>query len=582
MLVWLKGQCSVRSPESPTPSFSIAVPPGIISNIAPTSPLFDPARQPCFAPTVPPSQSSAKEAPSSQPPLVQFNLLMPTLYLSYPTPCYLSPSMSGTAIILCPTVQVIDSLFVKVTTSCAPAQLLPYLKAAYPELHITTLDCRHCDVSKMHRQPFPGSFPVVENILDCIHMDLCGPITPASRGGNKYFLKIIDGHSKFRFIYPMPRKSDTFSHFVTFLNHAENLTGRTLKSVVSNNGGEFVNHQFMALYNSRGIVHHTTTPYTPQQNPFAECGNCTTVGKARALLLKAGMSLAWWGEAVTTSVYLENRSPDSSIGMKTPYELWHATCPDSSEDCFYEINEEVPQDSPIADDNLPPLPIDPNPVKGYAYVPHYDKAPRDISSDLDPANIIEGSRQHRANAVTLPPTHRAFVIIGKPALAKDPKTYTQAMRCLDRNEWLMAVEVEINNIRRHKVWVVAPMKTGTRLLDTVWAFKRKYNTNGELLKYKARFCVRGFRQIEGINYEDTFAPTGRLASLRTLLGITAAHNFQVKQMDVRCAFLNGVPDEDIYLKVLDGVDIEVPHGHGLKLQKSLYSLKKVPGAGIKR
>jgi hypothetical protein len=100
--------------------------------------------------------------------------------------------------------------------------------------------------------------------------------------------------------------------------------------------------------------------------------------------------------------------------------------------------------------------------------------------------------------------------------------------------------------------------------------------DGELLKYKARLCVQGFCQIEGIDYEDTFAPTGRLASLRTLLGIAAANNFQVEQMDVRCAFLKGVPKEEIFLKVPDGVDIDVPHGHGLKLQKLLYGLKQSP------
>jgi hypothetical protein len=82
---------------------------------------------------------------------------------------------------------------------------LPYLKAAYPNLHITSLDFHVCNVSKMHWQPFPGSFPLVKHLLDRIHMDICGPITPASQEGNIYFLKIIDSHSKFRFIYPITR-----------------------------------------------------------------------------------------------------------------------------------------------------------------------------------------------------------------------------------------------------------------------------------------------------------------------------------------------------------------------------------------
>jgi hypothetical protein len=150
---------------------------------------------------------------------------------------------------------------------------LPYLKAAYPTLAIKELQCDNCDLSKMHQQPFSGHFPQAEVLLNCIHMDLCGPITPATRGGNRYFLKIIDGHSKFRFIFPMPSKSDTFCHFITFLNRAETFTGQKLKSVVSDNGGEFVNKRFFDLFRQKGITHHTTAPYTPQQNPFAERGN---------------------------------------------------------------------------------------------------------------------------------------------------------------------------------------------------------------------------------------------------------------------------------------------------------------------
>jgi hypothetical protein len=88
--------------------------------------------------------------------------------------------------------------------------------------------------------------------------------------------------------------------------------------------------------------------------------------------------------------------------------------------------------------------------------------------------------------------------------------------------------------------------------------------------------VRGFRQIEGVDYGATFAPTGRLATLRVLLGLAAARGYEVEQMDVRCAFLNGIPDEEIFIKVPDGVDIEVPPGYGLKLQKSLYGLKQSP------
>lgn len=541
---------------------------------------------------------------------------------------------------------------------------LPYLKRAYPDLHLKHLACPDCDLAKMHRLPFQGSFPTFQAALDCIHMDLCGPITPASKGGNRYFLKILDGHTKYRFIFPMRCKSDTFHHFEAFLNQAETSSGRKLKRVVSDNGGEFCNHRFVEFFRGRGIQHITSAPYTPQQNPFAERGNRTTIEKARALLSTSGLSLDWWGEAVQLSVFLENRSPDSSLDYATPYEKWHGSKPDLSrlvpfgcravvyqsrkdsgskmappgiEGIFinydghhhsYKIwipdsdklvithhvlftpsvfpqksvtlqessppfinfniidedivapERELPEisddgepiqeaglSSPSPQPSPPPSPAPPiaSNKKGYAYVPHFDKAPNNISSSIDPANIIEGSRRHRA-----------MVIVGEPSSTKDPKNYGEILGRIDENEWLMAIEVELGNMKRHEVWVVAPKTPGTRELDTVWVFKRKFDADGELLKYKARLCVRGFRQIEGIDYNSTFAPTGRLATLRTILGIAAVLDFDIQQMDVKCAFLNGVPEEDLFIKVPDGLGIDLPPGHGLKLQRSLYGLKQSP------
>jgi hypothetical protein len=182
----------------------------------------------------------------------------------------------------------------------------------------------------MHWLPFSGLFPGVTKPLECINMDLCGPITPLSCGGNWYFLKIIDGFSKYCFIFPMKNKLDTYDLFVDFLAKAENSVGHKLISLVSDNSGDFVNKRFANFFSSRGVQHLTLAPYTPQQNPFAECGNQTTVERSRAMLATAGLLLSWWGEAVTTSVYLENWSPDSSIKFNSPYELWHGSPPDLS------------------------------------------------------------------------------------------------------------------------------------------------------------------------------------------------------------------------------------------------------------
>jgi hypothetical protein len=159
--------------------------------------------------------------------------------------------------------------------------------------------------------------------------------------------------------------------------------------------------------------------------------------------------------------------------------------------------------------------------------------------------------------------------VGEPTSLKDPKTYGDILGRQDEEHWLMAVEVELNNIRRHEVWVVAPLTPRAKPLNTTWVFKQKFDADGELLKYKACLCVRGFWQIEGIDYDATFAPTGRLSTLCVILGLAAVHDYDIQQMDVKCAFLNGIPNEDLFIKVPEGVGVELPPGHGLKLQKSL-------------
>ncbi|PLW25075.1 hypothetical protein PCASD_25631 [Puccinia coronata f. sp. avenae] len=214
-----------------------------------------------------------------------------------------------------------------------------------------------------------------------------------------------------------------------------------------------------------------------------------------------------------------------------------------------------------------------HPTKGYAYVPPFNKAPKDINSDINTSNIVEGPRRRKAPVIH---QHQANLIVGEPASLKDPHTYGEILGRLDELRWLMAIEFKLNNISQHKVWVVAPLTPGCKPLDNTWVFKQKFDADGELLKYKAPLCVQGFGQIEGINYNAIFAPTGRLSTLRLILGLAAPHDCDIQQMDVKCAFLNGIPEEDLFIKVPEGVGIELPDVHGLKLQKSLYGFKQSP------
>lgn len=114
-------------------------------------------------------------------------------------------------------------------------------------------------------------------------------------------------------------------------------------------------------------------------------------------------------------------------------------------------------------------------------------------------------------------------------------------------------------------------------------YKCKTNASNELIKYKSRLCAQGFSQVEGMDYSETYAPTGRLATLRTCLSISATEDFEIVQIDAVGAFLNGIPDETLYIKPPMGYQCKSSNQNiVLKLKKSLYGLKQSPRCWYKQ
>ena len=158
--------------------------------------------------------------------------------------------------------------------------------------------------------------------------------------------------------------------------------------------------------------------------------------------------------------------------------------------------------------------------------------------------------------------------------SKAPKTYSQAMKSPDSASWIDAIRVELSAMARLGVWKIVDIPAGVELLNTVWIFRKKFDQDGNLSKYKARLCAAGNLQVEGVNYAETYAPTGRPTALRALLSMGVFHNFEIHQMDVKNAFLNGKLDETIYLRAPAGLSL--PKGKCLLLVKSIYGLKQAP------
>ena len=123
-------------------------------------------------------------------------------------------------------------------------------------------------------------------------------------------------------------------------------------------------------------------------------------------------------------------------------------------------------------------------------------------------------------------------------------------------------------------WELVPLPEGKNVVGSRWVFKVKRDENGSVERFKARLVAQGYSQAEGIDYHEVFSPVVRNTSIRTLLALANTCDWEVHQMDVYTAFLQGDLDEEIYMKQPDGYTDEENPNHVCKLKKSLYGLKQ--------
>lgn len=147
-----------------------------------------------------------------------------------------------------------------------------------------------------------------------------------------------------------------------------------------------------------------------------------------------------------------------------------------------------------------------------------------------------------------------------------------AYKRVDAIKWKEAVQNELNNHETNGTWTLTNLPPGRKAITAKWVLHIKRKADGSIDKYKARLVARGFSQREGIDYQETFSPVVRTATIRILLAIAQHRGWNVYQMDVTAAFLNGVVDEDIYMIQPPGC--EDGTRRVCKLNKAIYGLKQ--------
>jgi len=177
---------------------------------------------------------------------------------------------------------------------------------------------------------------------------------------------------------------------------------------------------------------------------------------------------------------------------------------------------------------------------------------------------------HYANLEKFSLAHRAFLA----GLDHDsePTIYNQAVKDL---KWREAMKSEIQALEKNGTWTITHLPPGKKTLGCKWVYKVKHKSDGTVERYKARLVILGNRQVEGVDYNETFAPVAKMVTVQTILAVAAVKNWELHQMDVHNAFLHGDLQEEVFMKPPPGFHTTRP-GIVCKLHKSLYGLKQAP------
>ena len=454
--------------------------------------------------------------------------------------------------------------------------------------------------------------------LQLVHSDLAGPITPVSREGHKYAMVFVDDFSGAFGVYFLKNKSDATRATEQFL--ADTAPYGSVKRLRSDNGGEYISEEFKSLLLKNHIKHETSAPYSPHQNGTAERAWRSIFDMARCLLIDAELPKQFWTYAVMTSAHIRNRCYNPRIG-KTPYECLTGIKPNLSNMhvfgsvCYAYVQNTTKLD-PRAEKGIfvgydrsspaflvyCPQAKTVRKVRCVKFTENFDNV--DETVELLPDSVKPGEPEvsthgnEDANVRRYPvrdhvrPKYLDDYVTGEDIddaiddtanctidfcyrLANVPQSYQDAISSPEANKWRDAMSEELNALWDNETYELTPLPEGRTSVGGKWVYAVKLRPNGEE-KYKARFVAKGYSQVPGIDYHETFSPTARISSVRMLMQLAVQEGMVVHQMDVKTAYLNAPIDCELYMEQPEGYERKGPNGEKLvcKLKKSLYGLKQ--------
>lgn len=512
--------------------------------------------------------------------------------------------------------------------------------------------CSTCVEGKLRRNSFPSSDVSVRATapLELIHSDV-GSVTPTSKGGSKYFVTFIDDYSRYAVVYPMKRKNEVLKKFDEYRRMVENLHSTTIKTLRSDNGGEYVGDDFKQYLTKYGITRQLTVPGTPQQNGIAERYNQTLMDMTRCLLIESGLTKTLWADALDTAAHIRNKCPSKAVNHQVPETLWLNREAKIDYLRVYGCRAWAVQRRQRRKTKLDPKAVEcilvgyPEGVKGYKLwdmkndefflsrdvvfdegvfpcksetvetvtepvtaescnddgivvinleVNDEDEAPKETpirepeqqevacqcanrdEELVDEAGQVEDEVEQlprRSQRLANKPRPNYCYTVTQADAIPDPITLEEALSMPDGNYWQEAIDEELGNLERNGTWEIVPRPRDQGVVKCKWIFRKKYDENGNLQRYKARLVACGYSQVQGIDFNETYSPVIKMKSIRILLAVAIERDWKIHQVDITAAYLNGIVKETIYMEQ-PTILCKEDQDNVCLLKKSLYGLRQ--------
>jgi hypothetical protein len=469
--------------------------------------------------------------------------------------------------------------------------------------------CKHCQQGKQTKTRFKSKEYSTTRPLEIVHTDLVGPTTTKGLKGEKYFMLLVDDYTRMTAVCFLKNKSKAFENFKIYKEMVENEMDSRIKCLRSDNGGEFTSKEFMDYCRSHGIKRQFSVARTPQHNGVVERKNRTVQEMARTMLMDSKLTDIFWTQAVHTTDHIQNRVMLRNNTDKTPYKLWKgrptnvkhfrvfgSKCYIKREDgrmgkfdshvdkgilvgysstrkaykCYNLILNKVVESINITIDETcrPESKEEENKSMEQLFEEEDEKEVEE--EDEDEENLIEAEEQVQKVSPKTPrkrvqKNHPSDQIIGnKDAVVETRRkihspeqTHLALLSTIEPNcfeeaskdeFWNKAMDEELDQIEKNDTWELVPRPKNKNVIGTKWVFKNKLNEDGQVTRNKARLVCKGYAQIEGIDFEETFSLVARMEAIHLLLAYACSKNVKLYQMDVKSAFLNGELEEEVYIE----------------------------------